>query len=199
MAKHFGYYDDWKTEVLQCPKCGWKGTFEEGSVEHHNELMDCSCPECDSLEAPMLAIMNYPTTGESRANWKRLSKEEKGEVESAERFRADFEKKKLCESTSLPDIQETSFVLHWDFHDADPGSETVIKHGESILFREPAVYEGYERFIEVAKILRDRYGSALVDLVPTKGSWTYLYGDKVFSVETIEDARKKIFHKNNNA
>ena len=195
MAKHFGYYDDWKTEVLQCPKCGWKGTFEEGSVEQHNELMDCSCPECDWLETPMLAIVSYPTTGESRANWESLSGEKKEEVELVERLRADFEKKKLCEATSLPDIQETSFVLHWDFHHAGLESETVIKHGESILFREPAVYEGYDRFIEVAKILSDRYGSALVDLVPTERSGTYLYGDRLSSPQTINDARKQIFHK----
>jgi len=72
MAKNFGYYDDWKTEVFKCPKCGWKGTFEEGSVEQHNGLMDCSCPECDWLKAPMLAIVSYPTTSESRANWENL-------------------------------------------------------------------------------------------------------------------------------
>jgi hypothetical protein len=46
IAKQFAYYDDWKSEPLECPKCGWKGTFEEGGVEAHRELMDSSCPRC---------------------------------------------------------------------------------------------------------------------------------------------------------
>ncbi|MBW1694049.1 MAG: Rdx family protein [Deltaproteobacteria bacterium] len=29
MAKRFGYYDNWKSAILHCPRCGWKGTFEE--------------------------------------------------------------------------------------------------------------------------------------------------------------------------
>ena len=61
MAKIYQYKDNWKTDLLKCPKCGWEGTFEEGSVELHQELMDCSCPECDYMDAPMLAIVNYPT------------------------------------------------------------------------------------------------------------------------------------------
>lgn len=62
MAKHFNYHADLKAEILQCPKCGWKGTLDEGAVELHHSLMDCSCPECDWLEAPMLAIVSYPST-----------------------------------------------------------------------------------------------------------------------------------------
>ena len=62
MAMIYNYNDDWKNEILKCPKCGWEGTFEQGSVEHHQDLMDCSCPDCDYLETPMLAIVSYPTS-----------------------------------------------------------------------------------------------------------------------------------------
>ena len=67
-ARHFDYYSNWKTEVLTCPKCGWTGTFEQGSVEYYEELMDCSCPVCSWPEAPMLAIVSYPTMEETEAN-----------------------------------------------------------------------------------------------------------------------------------
>ena len=68
-ARHFDYFDDrWKTEVLECPHCHWLGTFEQGSVEYYAELMDCSCPKCDVFDAPMLAIVSYPTLEELRAN-----------------------------------------------------------------------------------------------------------------------------------
>jgi hypothetical protein len=71
--------------------------------------------------------------------------------------------------------------------------ETLIKHGKTVILREPAIYEGYERFIEVAKILRAHYGSALRDLVPTESSKTYLYGDNLSSLEIVSEARQKIF------
>jgi hypothetical protein len=69
-ARHFDHYFDdlWKTEVLECPKCHWLGTFEQGTVEYFDQLMDCHCPRCSSLEAPMLAIVSYPTLEELRAN-----------------------------------------------------------------------------------------------------------------------------------
>ena len=61
MAKHLGYYDDWRSAILHCPHCGWTGTFEEGSVEYYRELMDSSCPACHWSSAPILAIVSYPT------------------------------------------------------------------------------------------------------------------------------------------
>jgi len=193
MAKHFGYYDDWKSAALECPRCGWKGTFDQGSVEYYKELMDSSCPRCDCHDAPILAIVSYPTTEESRANWGKLSDEERRGVEERERFLANFAARKLRDPSQLPDIESPSFILHWDLFDAEPDCETLIKHGETVIFREPAIYEGYERFIDVAKILRARYGSALCDLVPTDRSETYLYGDRLSSPETVAEARRKIF------
>ena len=196
MAKHYNYYDDWKTDVLKCPKCGWKGTFQEGCVEHHSALIDCSCPKCDDLKSPMLAIVNYPTTEESRANWEKLSEEEKKTLEMVERLQAKFKERKLTASSTLPKIEEPSFVLHWDLHSSDSESETRIKHGEDTIFSEPAVYEGYDRFIEVAKILRNYYGAALIDLVPTASSQLYLYGDRMSSPGIVEEAKRKIFRSN---
>jgi len=27
-ARHFNYFDDYNSEILECPKCHWRGTFE---------------------------------------------------------------------------------------------------------------------------------------------------------------------------
>ena len=64
MANHFDFYDDWRAATLVCPRCGWKGRFDQGSVELHEELMDSSCPRCPWTEAPMLAIVSYPVIEE---------------------------------------------------------------------------------------------------------------------------------------
>jgi hypothetical protein len=118
---------------------------------------------------------------------------ERKQVEDHERFQRDFDNRKLREPSQLPDIHSPSFILHWDFVDSGFESETLIKHGDTIIFREPAIYEGYERFIEIARILRARYGSALCDLVPTGCSETYLYGDRLSSPEIVAQARRQIF------
>jgi hypothetical protein len=55
------------------------------------------------------------------------------------------------------------------------------------------LWEGYERFIEVAEILRKRYGTALRDLIPTPASELYLYGDELSSPRLIAQTRKRIF------
>ena len=79
-ARHFSYYSEWEAEILTCPKCSWQGTFNEGDTELYEELMDSSCPQCD--EAPMLAIVSYPTLEETRDHLAKLSPEER------ERFKA---------------------------------------------------------------------------------------------------------------
>src|SRR5437870_6028049 len=95
----------------------------------------------------------------------------------------------LSEPSQLPDIAEPSFILHWDFADDGSLKETLIKHGANVIFAEPAFYEGYERFIEVAEILRSRYGAALHDLIPTNASEVYLYGDNLGSPAIVAAAR----------
>ncbi len=67
-TKHFNYFDDYKNLILECPKCHWRGTFEQGSVETYDDLTDCACPQCDVFQAPILAEVLYPTTEELIAN-----------------------------------------------------------------------------------------------------------------------------------
>ena len=55
--------------------------------------------------------------------------------------------------------------------------ETVIRLGDRVIFSEPGGWENYERFIEVAEILRAHYGTALKDLVPIDRSKSNLWGD----------------------
>ncbi len=83
--------------------------------------------------------------------------------------------------------------MSWDFVDEGSRRETLIKCGGKIIFGEPALWEGYKRFVEVAEILRSRYGAALRDLIPTKASELYLYGDALGSDRVVAAARERIF------
>ena len=192
-AKQFGYDDDWKNEILICPKCGWSGTFTQGSVEQYLELMDSSCPKCDAGETPMLAIVSYPTLEETEANFDRLSEQEKDELTRKKQFIESCQNNCLRTVDQLVDLSEAQITLLWDFVGDEPGeTQTVVRHGDQVVWSEPAFWEGYGRFEQVTAILKQKYGDRLVDVVPTTASELYLYGDRLNAFGIVEQARMRI-------
>lgn len=191
-ARHFNYFDEaWKTEILECPKCHWMGTFEQGSVEYYDELMDSSCPKCDVFKTPMLAIVSYPTLEELRAN-----QDKPGIREYVQRIDAgldQFAREKLQAPEQLPEINEDSFTLVWDRDDDNPDDpRTIIVQGDTVIFSEPSRWQAFERFAEVAEILTARYGHRLRDLIPTSRSEDWLFGDKLSAPEYVESVRERL-------
>ena len=191
--RHFNYLENWKTEPLHCDVCGWDGTFQQGLTELYSDLMDCHCPQCPGGTHTMLAIVSFPTLEEAVEKRDQLPPEEQEHLDRSLSFRHRFAALKLRSPHLLPAIDVPSFVLHWDIEGEEPDCYTVIRHGERIIAREPALFEGLHRYIEVAKLLRRRYGMALRDLVPTEASENYLWGDDLRAPETIDEARRKIF------
>ncbi len=154
--------------------------------------MDSSCPNCDWLSAPMLAIVSYPTIEEYEANWDKLSEAEKQSVERRKQIIAAWDATWLKSEEQLPDLEGNSLTLTWDGMAVGPDRFTVIKDGETEIWREVACYGGKERFKDVADILKKKYGSRLLDLVPTGRSETYLYGDDWNAVDFVESIRAAI-------
>jgi hypothetical protein len=192
-TKLFNYFDDYKTPVLECPTCHWRGTFEQGSVEYHAELADSRCPNCDFFDAPMLAIVSYPTLEEARARSDRPGIREW--VQAIDRGLDEFEAQKLRTPEQLPEISADNFTLVWDFEaDEDySNARTLIKHGDVVIFSEPARFEEYRRFEEVAEILKAKYGDRVKDLVPTERSELYLYGDDARGYHYVDKVRACLF------
>jgi hypothetical protein len=188
MARHFSYYDSWRTELLNC-HCGWSGTFEEGLVETHDTLMDSECPQCSTL----LALVLYPTADEVEQNEPEESAF-KQSVRQAGRRQAGFNALGLKNPEQLPEISDPEFFLEWDF-EADGLDEkwTVLRKESQEIFREPAFWEGWRRYMEVAAICRQKYGARLTDLCPTERSLLYLLGDSMSAAENIREFRRENF------
>lgn len=178
MTKIFNWFDNWKMESLDCPKCGWQGQIDMGSTNEFDELLDFRCPKCDT----MLAIINYPTPDEVRENQDKLSATEKAFYVAQREHDAEFSKNHLESPSQLPMIEADPLILVWDI-EFDSGGETAgpsyttIKHEGQVIWREPSYYECVDRFNEVVKVLRQKYGDRLKALIPTGRSETYLYGD----------------------
>lgn len=79
----------------------------------------------------------------------------------------------------------------WDYV-TDNDDETIVRYGERELWREPAFYEGYERYLEVVEMLSQKYGHRLLDLVPTQASELFLYGDMLAAPRIVEKCRARL-------
>jgi hypothetical protein len=188
MARHFNYYDSWRTEPLSCT-CGWSGTFEQGLVETRDTLMESECPRCSTL----VALVVYPTAQEVEQNEPEGS-EFRQQVRQAKRREAGFAAVSLQKMEQLPEISAPEFFLEWGFEaDALDEKWTVLRLGAQEIFREPALWEGWRRYLEVAGICSQRYGSRLRDLRPTDESMVYLLGDSLSAAEKIAEFRKVNF------
>jgi hypothetical protein len=99
----------------------------------------------------------------------------------------------------LPEISAPEFTLTWDLEITGSGSEEcrhwVIRHGDQVIYRERARSEDYHRFELLARLLRQKYGSRVRDLVPADSADVayYLYGDFLGAIRRIEVARKRNF------
>jgi hypothetical protein len=190
MAKMFNYYDDWRSVILECPRCHWSGKFDDGDVGYFRELMDCSCPKCDFLETPMLAIVSYPTLKEMHSSGDPASIRQAEEIQ---RFWQDFESKKLKSKEQLPDIDASSFTLLWDLQGESDHLLTAIRYGDRVLYSEPALWEGYRRYGEVCHIVREKYGERVTDLIFTRNSELYLCGDEGEAIDVVNSVRREVF------
>ncbi len=183
---YYKSHEDWQTAQLLCPRCQWHGEGRTASLNMANwEVTEVNCPTCGEG----LTLISHSTIEEMRADWDKLTPTQQRDLEDLERRHAARQRLKLKSADQLPEIRQPSFSLTWDHQD----DETLIKHGNQVIWAEPAYYECYERFIQVAEILRQRYGTAIRDLVPTERSSTYLYGDRLSSPGIVQAARDRIF------
>ncbi|HEV2115525.1 MAG TPA: hypothetical protein VGR48_05840 [Terriglobales bacterium] len=101
----------------------------------------------------------------------------------------------------LPEISGAEFILVWDLEVSGQGPEEarcwVIRYGDQVIYREPAQGEDYHRFELLARLLREKYGNRIRDLLPVDSSDVsyYLYGDFLGAVSRVEAARKRNFGK----
>ena len=86
---------------------------------------------------------------------------------------APTESAQLTAPGQLPELEGEKLILIWDQIEAD----SLILHGNRVIWRERTGWEVFDRFEEIASILKQRYGKRLKDIIPTPRSLYALYGD----------------------
>lgn len=179
-AVHFNYYDDWRNALLTCPVCGWQGRWEQAEINHHSELMDAECPQCES-HPPMLAIVAYATGDETKQAAKAGNAEairELGRVVQRESRLETFERDKLKTVEQLPDLPDAACEFIWDIVEDEQDKFQEIRIGDRLLWRELAWWENVPRFCEIEDLLKQKYGAQFKSLTATPSSKLWLQGDK---------------------
>ena len=186
MAKHLVSYDYDSSAVVTCSDCGRSGTGAK-SQEFYADLLDVCCPVCHR----MLLIVTYASIEGTRAAAAAGNARARAALPAMEAQQTSFERKQqqlLAEPNELPDLMGSSVCIDWDVEVRDDKERwTVLRYEGVEIWREPAFWEGVDRFAEVFEILHARYGSRLGELRPTRASLQYLYGDDLRAPRKIED------------
>jgi hypothetical protein len=183
MSKSFQYYDNWRNEVVECPKCGWKGRVQDGTQRDFQELFDYCCPSC--VGNVILAMVSYPTVQQIEQAAKDGNAEAiRGlpEIACSESRNQRFEREKLRSANQLPDLDggnRFDVLLDTVEHSGDPDDESwnFIKVGDRVIWKELAFWEGYRRYPELSELLQRKYGSRFKQLKASYKAEEYLRGD----------------------
>jgi len=94
----------------------------------------------------------------------------------------------LYSPRQLPDLDGEGIALSWD----QDGADSIVGYGDVTVWRERTGWEVYDRFEKIALILKHKYGSRLVDLVPTPNSRDALLGDSSAAAFHVASAREAL-------
>lgn len=147
--------------------------------------MDLECPNCYK----MLAVINFPSYHETI---NRGSEAERKAVLREINFREKFKRMSLKSPDELPDLQKDGLIFTFRSVTVKGEDMNIIEHQDKEIWREPMVWEGYERFMEIGLILKEKYGNKLVDLIPDETAETFLYGDKLQAPTIIKEFRRQL-------
>jgi hypothetical protein len=190
------YFDDWQSVRLTCAVCSWHGSADPSTLRWNDSdrypVKTFRCPLCGKA---LLAIEHSASMTDTLANLDKLRPDQRVDaLDSAKRF-SDIEASRLKGPDQLPDLkpENDSSKLVWDIEQDGEGTPwNVIRHGDRILWRQRATWEGFDEFSRIAEIIHRRYGNAIRDLEPTKKASMWLGGDALWSDEVIEKARRRL-------
>lgn len=188
------YFENWKTTLLTCSVCLWRGMAEPLRMTHNDsELYPESSFSCPNCRKKLLTVEHTATMVETIANLDKLSSVQRSHILEVQKSEQEILNSALKDGHQLPDLSSGSKKLIWDIEqDQDKIQWNIIKHDAHVLWRQRASWEGATEFARIISILSQRYGKDICDLEPTDLSLRWLCGDSFQTQGIVENARRRL-------
>lgn len=180
----------YKEHQYTCDNCGWSGKGEvlkQGDL--YEEGFEVNCPECKEL----LELVVFPTIEEVL---KFGTGEEKKQAREEMEFWEQWQAMSLKSADELPEIAGDDLVFEVEERKYKKKEFLFLLYDGKEIWKEPLLYEYYERFIDIGKVLQEKYGNRMKDLVPPDNR-SSLYGDRLSSIDRVKEFRKSLKDKRN--
>jgi hypothetical protein len=179
-------YYSYKTEKYSCRHCGWIGfgkDAEQGEI--FKDGFEVDCPKCHER---LPGLILFPTIEETL---EKGTEADKRAANASKSFREKWLSSLVTDVNQLPDLHGDlmAFVLREIEEEGE--KYIIITEQNKIILKEILAYEYYNRFIEIGKLLKQKYGDNMIDLVPDVDGY-YLYGDSIHSYNLIKKFRKRL-------
>jgi hypothetical protein len=187
MAQLRYHLDPWKTAPFICWKCSNEYL---GSQLAEGELFDYGIErDCPNCQEPIL-LLTFETVDELAQHPDALAPGEREAFAERSNFVQRWRGRMLKSPDQLPDLRDDEITLLWDV-DSET-EEILIRTEDHVIWRQPTAYEHYAYFVDALKILKAKYGRALVDVIPTDRAKNDLWGDRLPAPEICDAARRNL-------
>ena len=180
-------YYTYKKQNYSCKKCKWKGLGEQtqsGDIINWDSIQ-ILCPQCYNL----ITVVMFPTFEETMEYG---SEEEKVSARERQDFLTRLHASQLKKAGQLPDIEASEIIISLREEAKTDGKDgyIVLYWKEKELWREIRGWEYYERYLELGNILKEKYGSRLIDFEADET--TDLGGDYAFAFDKVRKFRNSL-------
>ena len=191
---------EWDHEYVTCHQCNTETCAWNLLFECPYDQLYLKCPDCSQH----LMTIDYSSPKEYVHRVRTYCKDDdyvkyryetitkNSELERI-KFLEIVEKSKLRSADQLPDINSEEIIITWKIGQGDSQYKTIdICYKNQVLWTEILIYEHYERYLEVGKILKEKYKKKLKDFIPDSSILFDLYGDCGESIQMVAEFRKSI-------
>jgi predicted DNA-binding transcriptional regulator YafY len=184
----FRWFEKWASLDLICSHCEWQGKAQTKLLEVADDEepgnSEFRCPDCNKL----LVRINYSASQQDiEKNWNQLDPWMKAVILSTPERMERFESDRLKSTDQMPKLQHSGpNFLTWGIMRHSEGElSTTVKHGSQLIWIQPALWNGAEEFMRVARLLENCFAKRINTIRISPDAWGYLGPD-------TEETRRRV-------